>query len=101
MSAISRRLWRKRAFVLLSFALLCALALAGLATGGRASAAFAAGFTLKQISSDPYTNTTSQHKTQVEPDNYSSGSTIVSAVQSGRFADGGASNTGWATSTNN
>jgi hypothetical protein len=101
MSAISRPSWRKRAFVLLSFALLSALTLAGLASGSRASAASPNVFTLKQISSDPYTNTTSQHKTQVEPDNYSSGSTIVAAVQTGRFTDGGASNTGWATSTNN
>ncbi len=31
------------------------------------------------ISSDPYTNTTSQHKTEVEPDTFSFGSTIVSA----------------------
>src|SRR6266852_1853339 len=53
-----------------------------------------------QISSDPYLNTTSYHATQVEPDTYSSGSTIVSAFQSGRFQDGGASNVGWATSTN-
>ena len=101
MSAISRLSWRKRAFVLLSFALLCALTLAGLTNGGRASAASPNAFTLKQISTDPYTNATSQHKTQVEPDNYSSGSTIVAAVQTGRFTDGGSSNIGWATSTNN
>lgn len=101
MSAISRPSWRKRTFVLLSFALLCAVAFAALTAGGRASAASPAAFTLKQISSDPYTNTTSQHRTQVEPDNYSSGSTIVAAVQTGRFTDGGASNIGWATSTNN
>jgi len=55
---------------------------------------------ITQISSDPYTNTTSYHATQVEPDTYSSGSTIVSAFQSGRFQDGGASNVGWATSAN-
>jgi BNR repeat-like domain len=101
MFSFSRFSWRSRAFVLLSFALLCSLALAGLAAGGRASAASPNAFTLKQISNDPYTNATSQHKTQVEPDNYSNGSTIVAAVQSGRFTDGGASNTGWATSTNN
>jgi hypothetical protein len=58
-----------------------------------------ANVTLTQISSDPYTNTTSYHATQVEPDTYSSGSTIVSAFQSGRFQDGGASNVGWATSS--
>lgn len=57
--------------------------------------------TLFQISSDPYTNSTSQHQTEVEPDSYSNGSTIVSATQVGRFNDGGASNVGWATSTDN
>jgi len=51
------------------------------------------------ISSDPYTNTTSQHKTQVEPDSFGFGSTIVATFQTGRFFDGGASNIGWATST--
>src|SRR3989440_7314302 len=57
------------------------------------------GVALSQLSSDPYTNTTSQHQTEVEPDSYSNGSTIVAATQVGRFADGGASNIGWATST--
>jgi hypothetical protein len=55
---------------------------------------------LTQISSDPYTNPTSNHKTQVEPDTFAFGNTIVSTFQSGRFFDGGASNIGWATSTN-
>src|SRR5436305_12129564 len=55
---------------------------------------------LVQISSDPYTNKTSNHKTQVEPDTFAFGNTIVSVFQSGRFFDGGASNIGWATSTN-
>src|SRR5512136_3170245 len=59
-----------------------------------------AGATLVQISSDPFTNTTSQHKTEVEPDTFASGSTIVSAFQVGRFFDGGSSNIGFATSTN-
>lgn len=62
-------------------------------------AAFAA--SLVQLSTDPYTNSTSQHQTEVEPDTYSFGSTIVSAFQVGRFTDGGSSNIGWATSTNN
>jgi hypothetical protein len=56
--------------------------------------------TLIQISSDPYTNTTSQHRTEVEPDTFASGKTIVSAFQVGRFFDGGSSNIGFATSTN-
>jgi hypothetical protein len=55
---------------------------------------------LTVISADPYTNTSSFHRTQVEPDTYSFGSTIVSAFQTGRFQDGGASNAGWATSSN-
>src|SRR5437763_4751158 len=63
--------------------------------------ASAVGSTLLQVSSDPYTNSTSQHQTEVEPDSYSNGSTIVTAIQVGRFTDGGASNIGWATSTDN
>lgn len=54
---------------------------------------------LRQIGTDPYTNITSQHRTAVEPDTFAFGSTIVSAFQVGRFTDGGASNIGWATST--
>jgi hypothetical protein len=50
------------------------------------SAAFAAGSSIFQISSDPYTNSTSQHQTEVEPDSYSNGSTIVAATQVGRFS---------------
>lgn len=60
----------------------------------------AAGEQLTQISSDPYTNKTSNHKTEVEPDTFAFGNTIVSAFQVGRFFDGGSSNIGWATSTN-
>src|SRR5579859_1337144 len=55
---------------------------------------------LTRISSDPYTNTDSMHKTEVEPASFAFGNTVVSAFQSGRFFDGGASNIGWATSTN-
>src|SRR5579863_2214306 len=52
-----------------------------------------------QLGSDAYTNPDSQHSTEVEPDTYSYGSTIVTAFQAGRYADGGSSNNGWATST--
>jgi hypothetical protein len=51
-----------------------------------------------QISQDPYTNPDSQHQTQVEPDVFSFGSTIVAAFQTGRYFDGGASNIGFSTS---
>jgi hypothetical protein len=57
-----------------------------------------ANLTLIKLSADPFTNGTSQHATQVEPDTLSAGSTIVSAFQSGRFTDGGSSDIGWATS---
>src|SRR3954454_2206116 len=55
---------------------------------------------LTQVSSDPFTNTTSQHRTEVEPDTFAFGQTIVSAFQVGRFFDGGSSAIGFATSTN-
>lgn len=60
-----------------------------------------AGVLLRQLSSDPYTNGSSQHKTEVEPDTFSYGNTVVAAFQVGRFTDGGGSNVGWATSTDN
>ena len=52
------------------------------------------------VITDPYTNPSSQHATAVEPDTFSFGSTLVVAAQVGRFFDGGASSTGFATSTN-
>jgi hypothetical protein len=55
--------------------------------------------TLTNLSTDPYTTASSQHATEVEPDTFASGSTIVSAFQVGRFFDGGAANIGWARST--
>ncbi len=54
---------------------------------------------LQQISSDPFTNPTSQHETEVEPDTFAFGDTIVAAFQAGRFLNSGASSIGWATST--
>lgn len=56
------------------------------------------GTRLLQLSSDPYNNSGSQHKTEVEPGSYAYGSTIVTAFQAGRFFDHGSSNIGWATS---
>src|SRR6476661_5193457 len=56
---------------------------------------------LTKLSSDTFTNPTSAHATQVEPDTYAFGSTIVMAAQTGRFNDGGASDIAYSTSTNN
>jgi hypothetical protein len=55
---------------------------------------------LTQVSSDPFADGQAQHQTQVEPDSFQFGSTIVSAFQTGRVFGGGSSNIGWATSTN-
>ena len=55
---------------------------------------------LTRVSHDIYTDAQAQHDTEVEPDVYAAGSTIVSAFQVGRVFGGGASNIGWATSTN-
>jgi len=51
-----------------------------------------------EVSADPYTNASSAHRTEVEPDSLSFGTTVVSAFQVGRFFSGGSSNIGWATS---
>ena len=53
---------------------------------------------LTVVSRDPFTNTDSYHATEVEPDTFAFGNTIVSTFQVGRFNDGGASSIGWATS---
>ena len=51
-----------------------------------------------QVSTDPYTDAQAQHRTEVEPDTFAFGSTIVSAFQVGRVSGGGSSNIGWARS---
>jgi hypothetical protein len=79
--------------------LLAAAALVGGALVAISGTALAANSGLSQISSDPFTNTTSYHKTQVEPDSFAYGSTIVAAIQTGRFRNGGSSDIGWATSS--
>jgi hypothetical protein len=54
-----------------------------------------------KIATDPFTNSTSQHKTVVEPDSFFFGSTGVVAAQAGRFTDGGASGIVFARSIDN
>lgn len=57
------------------------------------------GANLTLISSDPYTIGPGQHATEVEPHMLANGSTLVAAFQTGRIIPGGATNIGWATST--
>ena len=65
-----------------------------LALAGPASANVA----LTKVSADPFQNTTSQHATEVEPDTFAHGSTVVSAFQVGRFFNGGGTDIGFARS---
>ncbi len=54
-----------------------------------------------QISSDPFAPNslpTAAHATEVEPDTFAFGSTVVAAFQTGRVFNGGSSDIGWATS---
>jgi hypothetical protein len=83
--------------MLVRFAAL-ALAVAGLSAVPSAGAA--SGVLVQQISSDGLTNPDGQHATQVEPDSFAHGNTVVAAFQVGRYVlKGGASGIGFATST--
>src|SRR5437667_7197113 len=84
-----RQLSHKRWIATIASSIGLALLLVGLA---------GASSELVRLSTDPYTNASSQHRTEVEPDTFAFGSTIVSAFQVGRFSDGGSSNIGWAAS---
>src|SRR5580700_7421793 len=55
---------------------------------------------LTRLSTDAFTNPESQHATEVEPGMAANGSTLVTAFQVGRRYGGGASDIGFATSTN-
>jgi len=66
-----------------------------------ASTPASANVALTLVSSDPFTNTNAQHRTEVEPDTFQFGTTIVSAFQTGRIFGGGSSDIGFATSNDN
>jgi hypothetical protein len=51
-----------------------------------------------QIARDLLAAPDGQHETQVEPDGFAFGRTLVTAFQNGRLIDGGAAGIGWATS---
>ncbi len=91
MSRISRFKWLPRTLVAVTFALLFALA---------TTISALASTTLLQLSSDPFTVGPGQHATEVEPDTLSAGNTLVSAFQVGRIFGGGATDIGFATSSN-
>jgi hypothetical protein len=53
----------------------------------------------RQLSRDTTPDPDTQHQTQVEPDSFAFGPTVVAAFQSGRGSSGGATAIGWASST--
>ena len=57
-------------------------------------AAAGATVALTRVSADPFTNPTSQHATELEPDTFAYGSTVIAAFQVGRFFNGGATDIG-------
>jgi hypothetical protein len=54
---------------------------------------------LVKLSTDAFTNSNSQHATEVEPDSFIFGTTIISSFQVGRIFGGGAADIGYAIST--
>jgi len=68
-------------------------------TGGGPPPGNPVGPNLVQISSDAFTVAPGQHATEVEPHMLANGSTMVAAFQVGRIAPGGATDIGWASST--
>ena len=100
MAIFARAAWRGRAVLALALAAILTLAtvVAHIATTQAAPR-------LLRLSSDPYTastctaSATTYHHTEVEPDTFAFGSTIVAVVQVARIYSGGACDIGFATST--
>jgi hypothetical protein len=53
----------------------------------------------RRLSRDPYQSTDAQHEAEVEPDSFTFGRTTVATFQVGRRVDGGATNVGYAVTT--
>ncbi len=74
--------------LMLSFAIVLMLSMQAQAQSG-----------LVKLSTDTFKNSESQHRSEVEPDTFAWGSTIVSAFQVARVFGGGGADVGFATST--
>src|SRR5215469_16149433 len=94
-AARKRLVWRAgTSAAVLATALIASLALS--------ASALAATTGVTQVSSDPFpagSAPTAAHATEVEPDTFANGSTVVSAFQAGRVFNGGSSDIGFATSS--
>jgi hypothetical protein len=82
------------------FSLLSAILLPPVVVSGLmfAAAPASANVAVTQVSSDPFTDAQAQHRTEVEPDTFTFGNTIVTAFQTGRVSGGGSSDIGFSTS---
>src|SRR2546421_7083187 len=104
MSLGTRTIWRTRA-LLSSFGALTLIFTTVFGLAFSTLVAYAASATV--ISTDPFVQATcaasalTNHHTEVEPDTFSNGSTIVATFQVGRISDGGSCAIGFATSTDN
>ena len=76
-----------------------AIALAAI-LGAAAAAPATANVAVTNTSNDPFSNNTSQHRTEVEPDTFSHHGTTIATFQVGRFFSGGASDVGFTRTTN-
>ena len=84
-----------------AFAVVAALCLgATLMQSGAANAEQTRQTHLRQVSADPFTNPGDQHATQVEPDTFAHGRTVVAVFQTGRNFAGGSSDIGFSVSRN-
>src|SRR5580698_6774708 len=72
----------------------------GLALGVFTALPSSAQTLFRQLSQDSFTNSSSQHMTEVEPGALANGVTIVTAFQVARISSGGGADIGWATSIN-
>src|SRR5262245_44283265 len=87
-------IWRKDLALVLG-ALVLGMVVVGLSVASGGSA----GGDVIQVSDDPFTNPSSQHRTEVEPDTFAYGSTWVSAFQAGLSFATGSSGIAFATSS--
>jgi Neuraminidase (sialidase) len=93
MFLVSRYRWQTFTTLGITLSILLALVLIPVVRGRAA-------VSLLQLSSDPYTNTSTQHQTEVSPASFAYGSTVVSTFMVGKASSGGgSSNIGWATSS--
>lgn len=98
-SCSNYRGWAVCAFLAFTFTLAgCSSSSSSSGAGSSSPPGNPVGSNLTQISSDPYTIAPGQHATEVEPQVFANGSTLVAAFQTGRIVPGGATDIGWATS---